>query len=192
MQRQGVVLDVITCSVLTSTCEKGNLLEAMQGLAASITSGSKQLHERMDRLAKETASAYTRLLTTQNHFVQLSNVKFIEARVYEDSEEAVDDQTVDAGESKEEAPSEETLISEALGSGVKLLEAAFEKVEIEDSDSDEEESSTMISVMQPKNPFHIRSLLLVPDFVNGIQKPRLPCGSCFFFGHFYFIILFSP
>ena len=138
--------------------EDAALLEAMQGLAASITSGSKQLHERMDRLAKETASAYTRLLTTQNNFVQLSNVKFIEARVYEDSEEAVDDQNVDAGESKEEAPSEETLISEALGSGVKLLEAAFEKVEIEDSDSDEEESSTMISVMQPKNPFHIRSL----------------------------------
>ena len=39
-----------------------------------------------------------------------------------------------------------------------------------------------------RNSFHIRSLLLVPDFVNGIQKPRLPCGSCFFFGHFYFII----
>ena len=39
-----------------------------------------------------------------------------------------------------------------------------------------------------RNSFHIRPLLLVPDFVNGIQKPRLPCGSCFFFGHFCFII----
>ena len=54
--------------------EDAALLEAMQDLATSITNGSKQLHERMDRLAKETAFAYTHLLTTQNNFVQLSNV----------------------------------------------------------------------------------------------------------------------
>ena len=68
--------------------EDAALLEAMQGLATSFSSSSKQLHDRMDRLAREAASAHTRLLTTQNNFVQLSNVKFIEARVYEDSEEA--------------------------------------------------------------------------------------------------------
>ena len=153
--------------------EDAALLEAMQGLATSITSGSKQLHERMDRLAKETASAYTRLLTTQNNFVQLSNVKFIEARVYEDSEEAVDDQNVNVGKTKEEAPSEETQISEALECGVKLLEAAFEKVEIEDSDSDEEESSKMISVMQPKNPFHIRSLPAVIGSKAWVEDDKI-------------------
>ena len=65
------------------------LLEAMQGLATSMGTTSKQLQERIDRLARETERAHTRLLTTQNNFVHLSNVKFIEARVYEDSEEAV-------------------------------------------------------------------------------------------------------
>ena len=40
-----------------------------------------------------------------------------------------------------------------------------------------------------RNSFHVWPLLLVPDFVNGIQKPRLPGGSCFFFGHFCFIII---
>ena len=133
------------------------LLEAMQGLASSMGTSSKQLQERIDRLARETERAHTRLLTTQNNFVHLSNVKFIEARVYEDSEEAVDDQAVKAND---ETPTEETLISEALGCGAKLLEVAFEKVDIEDSDSDdeEEEGAKIISVMQPKNPFHIRSL----------------------------------
>lgn len=147
--------------------EDAALLEAMQDLATSITNGSKQLHERMDRLAKETAFAYTHLLTTQNNFVQLSNVKFIEARVYEDSEEAVDDQNVNAGESKDEAPSEETQISQALGSGVKLLETAFEKVEIEDSDTDEDESSTLLSVMQPKKPFP-HSVVASSDWIKSL------------------------
>ena len=137
--------------------EDAALLEAMQGLATSFSSSSKQLHDRMDRLAREAASAHTRLLTTQNNFVQLSNVKFIEARVYEDSEEAAAEQNVQQGSESRETPSEESQISEALECGVKLLEAAFEKVEIEDSDSDEE-SSKIISVMQPKNSFHIRSL----------------------------------
>ena len=133
------------------------LLEAMQGLASSMGTTSKQLQERIDRLARETERAHTRLLTIQNNFVHLSNVKFIEARVYEDSEEAVDDQAVRAND---ETPTEETLIAEALGCGAKLLEVAFEKVDIEDSDSDgeEEEGAKIISVMQPKNPFHIRSL----------------------------------
>ena len=153
--------------------EDAALLEAMQSLATSITSGSKQLQERMDRLARETASAHTRLLTTQNNFVQLSNVKFIEARVYEDSEEAVDDQNTKAREPKEETQSEETQISEALECGVKLLAASFEKVEIEDSDSDEEESSKMISVMQPKNPFHIRSLPAVIGSKAWVEDDKI-------------------
>ena len=138
-----------------SLAEDAALLAALAALADSLGAQTRQLQVRMDRLATGAASAHTRLLTTHNNFMQLANTKFIEARVYDDSDD-VETKEAETDGTKDE-PSDESITAEALKAGVRLLETAFEKVEIEDSDS-EEESAKMISVMQPKNPFHVRSL----------------------------------
>ena len=136
-----------------SLSSESSLLECLQDLAASLASQTGQLQGRMDRLAVEVATAHTRLDTTHNNFKQLSNVKFIEARVYEDSEDVEEVKK----ELAAEEPSDEAVTGESLAAGLKLLQTAFDRVEIEDSDT-EEEGAKMISVMQAKNPFHVRSL----------------------------------
>ena len=147
-------LDLLPLASSWSLGEDAKLLECLQSLSSTLIAGTRQLHDRMDRLAIEAASASTRLLVTHNNFRQLSNVKFIEARVYDDSEE-VREAVGKEGEVQEET--HEQVTTEALSCGTKLLQSAFDKVEIEDSDS-EDDAPKMISVMQPKNPFHVRSL----------------------------------
>ena len=44
----------------------------------------------------------------------------------------------------------------------------------------------VLRVMHPdarRNALHVGSLLLVPDLVDGVQKPGLPGGSRFFLRH---------
>ena len=109
-----------------SLSSESSLLECLQDLAASLASQTGQLQGRMDRLAVEVATAHTRLDTTHNNFKQLSNVKFIEARVYEDSEDVEEVKK----ELAAEEPSDEAVTGESLAAGLKLLQTAFDRVEI--------------------------------------------------------------
>jgi len=150
-------LSLLSSASSWSLAEDASLLSAMQELSLSITKQTSEILDRMDQLSRDAASTQTRLQTTTNNFMLLSNIKFIEARVYEDSEaesgvtsqEAVVEEKVD----------EENATKEALHHGLNVLQTAFEKVEINDSDSDSEaEEEKIISVLQPKNPYHVRSL----------------------------------
>jgi len=150
-------LSLLSSASSWSLAEDASLLAAMQELSLSITKQTTEILDRMDQLSRDAASTQTRLQTTTNNFMLLSNIKFIEARVYEDSEaesgvasqEAVVEEKVD----------EENATKEALHHGLNVLQTAFEKVEINDSDSDSEaEDEKIISVLQPKNPYHVRSL----------------------------------
>eukprot|EP00092_Neocalanus_flemingeri_P044106 GFUD01048782.1.p1 GENE.GFUD01048782.1~~GFUD01048782.1.p1 ORF type:complete len:1054 (+),score=354.61 GFUD01048782.1:38-3163(+) len=126
----------------------------------------------MDRLAISTASAQTRLQTTTNNFMLLSNIKFIEARVYDDSEE--DNQQGGKEVITEETANEETVTTQALKHGLDVIQTAFEKVEINDSDSDSEvEDEKVISVLQPKNPYHIRSLPAVIGTQAWVEDDKI-------------------
>merc|ERR1712013_367395 len=112
-----------------------------------------------DQLAINTALAQTRLQTATNNFMLLSNIKFIEARVYEDSEVEPQNEIDTGNLEKAEALNEEAATSEALKYGINVINTAFEKVEINDSDSDSDvEEEKVISVLQPRNPYHVRSL----------------------------------
>jgi len=152
-------LSLLSSAGTWSLAEDASLLSAMQQLSFNISSQTKQLLDKMDQLAINTAKAQTRLQTATNNFMLLSNIKFIEARVYEDSEVEAKNE-IDAGHSeKEESLTEEAASSEALKYGINVIDTAFEKVEINDSDSDSDvEEEKVISVLQPKNPYHVRSL----------------------------------
>jgi len=152
-------LSLLSSAGTWSLAEDASLLSAMHQLSFNISSQAKQLLDKMDQLAINTAKAQTRLQTATNNFMLLSNIKFIEARVYEDSEVEAQNE-IDTGHSeKEESLTEEAATSEALKYGINVIDTAFEKVEINDSDSDSDvEEEKVISVLQPKNPYHVRSL----------------------------------
>merc|ERR1711915_1025808 len=142
-------LSLLSSASSWSLAEDASLLAAMQELSLSITKHTTEILDRMDQLSRDAASTQTRLQITTNNFMLLSNIKFIEARVYEDSEA---ESGVASQEAVEEKVDEENATKEALHHGLNVLQTAFEKVEINDSDSDSEaEDEKIISVLQPKN-----------------------------------------
>eukprot|EP00090_Calanus_glacialis_P007837 TRINITY_DN16268_c0_g1_i1.p1 TRINITY_DN16268_c0_g1~~TRINITY_DN16268_c0_g1_i1.p1 ORF type:complete len:1024 (-),score=319.26 TRINITY_DN16268_c0_g1_i1:169-3240(-) len=165
-------LSLLPSAATWSLAEDASLLAAMQELSFTISNQSKQLLDKMDQLAISTASAQTRLQTTTNNFMLLSNIKFIEARVYEDSE--VETQSADSKVVQEETLNEEKATTQALKHGLDVIQAAFEKVEINDSDSDSDvDEEKIISVLQPKNPYHVRSLPAVIGTPSWVDDDKI-------------------
>merc|ERR1711988_1911164 len=78
-------------------------------------------------------SVQIKLDNANNNFLGLSNTKFIEARVYDDSDEAI--KTEDVPDNKLQL-SEEDIIVEAFKQGLEFVNSDFEKVPIENSDSE--------------------------------------------------------
>ena len=78
-----------------------------------------------------------------NRLLLLSNIQFVENRVYEDEDEAVE-----APEAKKEVTKEEkemqfrTDIGNALLAGANFIQTAFEKVDFEEQSEDEDEDAS--------------------------------------------------
>merc|ERR1712066_919706 len=121
------------------------------------------------------ASVQIRLDTANNNFMLLSNIKFIEARVYDDNEEEQLEQT---DKVTEEAENEDVVISEALKCGTDLVNSAFEKVAINDSDTEsDEESEREVYVLQPKNSYHLRSLPNIIGTKEWVTDDKVGLGD---------------
>jgi len=132
------------------------LLGALQDISENLLSRTAQVLDKMDKLAHKTVSVQIKLDNANNNFLGLSNTKFIEARVYDDNDEAIE--TEDVPDNKLQL-SEEEIIVEAFKQGLEFVNSDFEKVPIEnsDSESDTEEEKTFY-VLQPINKYHLRPL----------------------------------
>ena len=133
------------------------LLDVMRGVSQNFLSRTNQILDKMDKLSLDAASVLVKLETANNSFMLLSNIKFIEARVYDDNEEEEKKENFTV---TEETESEDVIISEALKCGTDLVSSGFEKVAINDSEteSEDDESEREVYVLQPKNSYHLRSL----------------------------------
>merc|ERR1712227_1132688 len=114
--------------------------------------------DKMDKLALKTSSVQVKLDTANNNFLLLSNIKFIEARVYDDNEDVPDE--LQGNKTNDDIQrSEEEIITEALKHGVNLINTGFEKVQVEGSDSEsEDDGDRQFYVLQPINKYHVRQL----------------------------------
>jgi len=132
------------------------LLGALQDISENLLSRTAQVLDKMDKLAHKAISVQIKLDNANNNFLGLSNTKFIEARVYDDNDEAI--KTEDVPDNKLQH-SEEEIIVEAFKQGLEFVNSDFEKVPIEnsDSESDTEEEKTFY-VLQPINKYHLRPL----------------------------------
>ena len=133
------------------------LLDVMRGVSQNFLSRTNQILDKMDKLSLDAASVLVKLETANNNFMLLSNIKFIEARVYDDNEEEEKKENLTG---VEETESEDVVITEALRCGTDLVSSGFERVAINDSetDSEDDESEREVYVLQPKNSYHLRSL----------------------------------
>ena len=156
-----VLSQLMTDSTSWSLASDDALLRVLQDVSQNILSRSAQLLDKMDKLALRAASVQTKLDTAHNKFLSLSNVKFIEARVYDDAEDSAASEDTDqpGGGGGDTTMTEEDIVTEALKQGIDLVNTGFDKVQIQDSESEsEDETEKQYYVLQPINKYHLRQL----------------------------------
>lgn len=125
----------------------------------------KDTNERLENLMHTADETSLALSNATNEFMGLRNTQFIESRVYED-DETLPTKT----EEKEEKPkvTEAERLEEmkkAICNGLEIIDKYYEKVEIPESDS-EEDISEMSFLYRPIDPYIDRPL----PYVIGTQE----------------------
>ncbi|XP_013930123.1 PREDICTED: WASH complex subunit FAM21-like [Thamnophis sirtalis] len=140
----------------------------------------------MDRLIHETKSVDCRLHNVFNGFLMLSNMQFIENRVYDDEMDELVSKTEGGDKLEQEKTREQKeadlipKIQEAINFGLQVLDSAFEQLDIKagNSDSEEETNERLELILEPKDlyvdrplPYLIGSQLFMEQDDVGLGDP---------------------
>ncbi|MGH0116948.1 UNVERIFIED_CONTAM: hypothetical protein FKN15_026642 [Acipenser sinensis] len=151
-----------------SLAADSGLLLFLQDFSQRIMSKTHEIEKQLDGLIRDTKATDCCLHTVFNDFLMLSNTQFIENRVYdEEVEEAIS--KPDAGEksSEQEKTREQKeaelipKVQEAVNYGLRVLDSAFEQLDMKagNSDSEDEESNDRVEpILEPKDLYVDRPL----------------------------------
>uniref|UniRef100_A0A8C2BNQ3 FAM21/CAPZIP domain-containing protein n=1 Tax=Cyprinus carpio TaxID=7962 RepID=A0A8C2BNQ3_CYPCA len=125
----------------------------LQDFSQRMLSKTHEIEKQLDGLIRDTKATDSRLHTVFNDFLMLSNTQFIENRVYD---EEVED-SAPKPETMEKQPEQEKTreqkeaelipkVQEAVNYGLKVLESAFEQLDIKAGNSDSEDEETLEKV----------------------------------------------
>ncbi|XP_067375929.1 WASH complex subunit 2 isoform X2 [Channa argus] len=138
----------------------------LQDFSHRMLSKTHDIEKQLDSLIRDTKATDSCLHSVFNDFLMLSNTQFIENRVYdEDVEETVP--KIDALEKQPEQTREQKeaelipKMQEAVNYGLRVLESAFEHLDIKagNSDSEDEEVSDRVeAILEPKDLYVDRPL----------------------------------
>uniref|UniRef100_A0A1A7X315 Family with sequence similarity 21, member C n=1 Tax=Iconisemion striatum TaxID=60296 RepID=A0A1A7X315_9TELE len=142
----------------------------LQDFSQRMLSKTHEIEKQLDSLICDTKATDSRLHSVFNDFLMLSNTQFIENRVYdEEVEETIP--KADALEKQPEPQKEKTReqkeaelipkMQEAVNYGLKVLESAFEHLDIKagNSDSEDEDISERVElILEPKDLYVDRPL----------------------------------
>lgn len=158
------------------------LLQYLQKFSQNMISQTHEMTKMMNILSHETKITSSKVSNIINDFHMLSNTQFVESRVYDEEvlESPVSAKPVENTKTKEQKEAEVILkISEALNSGLVVLDCAFDHI-VQDADSDDENPPQVI--LRPKDPYAERRLphligspeFLADDFVGiaDLIKPK--------------------
>jgi len=160
-----------------SLSQDDSLQIILQEMSQNLLSRTSQTLDKIDNLGLTATRVQIKLDTAHNNLLLLSNTKFVEARVYDDSDEVVAEDVND-NKDLDSAPTEEQTITEALKLGLNLVDTAFEKVEVENSDSEsEDDSNKNIYVLQPINSYHTRQLPAVIGSTEWFDDDHIGLGD---------------
>ncbi|XP_026524737.1 WASH complex subunit 2C-like isoform X1 [Notechis scutatus] len=175
-----------------SLAADAGLLQFLQEFSQQTISRTHEIKKQMDRLIHETKSIDCRLHNVFNGFLMLSNMQFIENRVYDDEM----DELVSKSEGGDKLEQEKTReqkeadlipkIQEAINFGLQVLDSAFEQLDIKagNSDSEEETNERLELILEPKDlyvdrplPYLIGSQLFMEQDDVGLADPSSEEGS---------------
>ncbi|XP_062926810.1 WASH complex subunit 2A isoform X3 [Mobula hypostoma] len=143
------------------------LLLFLQDFSQRMLSRTHEIEKQLDDLIQHTKATDSRLHNVFNDFLMLSNIQFIENRVYdEDVEETVKpdsgDKPAEVEKTREQKEAELIAkVQEAVRHGLKVLDSAFEQLDIKagNSDSEDEETTERVEhLLEPKDLYVDRPL----------------------------------
>ncbi|XP_076830627.1 WASH complex subunit 2A isoform X2 [Brachyhypopomus gauderio] len=140
----------------------------LQDFSQKMMSKTHEIEKQLDGLIRDTKATDSCLHTVFNDFLMLSNTQFIENRVYDDEMEEpvpkLDTQERQPEQDKTREQKEAELIpkvQEAVNYGLKVLDSAFEQLDIKagNSDSEDEEAADREEpILEPKDLYVDRPL----------------------------------
>uniref|UniRef100_A0A3B5LWJ1 FAM21/CAPZIP domain-containing protein n=1 Tax=Xiphophorus couchianus TaxID=32473 RepID=A0A3B5LWJ1_9TELE len=140
----------------------------LQDFSQRMLSKTHEIEKQLDSLIRDTKATDSRLHSVFNDFLMLSNTQFIENRVYDEEVE----ETMPKADASEKQPEQEKTreqkeaelipkMQEAVSYGLKVLESAFEHLDIKagNSDSEDEEIPDKVeAILEPKDLYVDRPL----------------------------------
>ncbi|MEQ2159819.1 hypothetical protein GOODEAATRI_027247, partial [Goodea atripinnis] len=140
----------------------------LQDFSQRMLSKTHEIEKQLDSLIRDTKATDSRLHSVFNDFLMLSNTQFIENRVYDEEVE----ETIPKADAPEKQPEQEKTreqkeaelipkMQEAVSYGLKVLESAFEHLDIKagNSDSEDEEIPDRVeAILEPKDLYVDRPL----------------------------------
>ncbi|XP_070607357.1 WASH complex subunit 2-like isoform X2 [Erythrolamprus reginae] len=169
-----------------SLAADAGLLQFLQEFSQQTISRTHEIKKQMDRLIHETKSIDCRLHNVFNGFFMLSNMQFIENRVYDDEMDELVSKTEGGDKLEQEKTREQKeadlipKIQEAINFGLQVLDSAFEQLDIKagNSDSEEESNERLELILEPKDlyvdrplPYLIGSQLFMEQDDVGLGDP---------------------
>ncbi|XP_062319292.1 WASH complex subunit 2 isoform X2 [Osmerus eperlanus] len=140
----------------------------LQEFSQRMLSKTHEIEKQLDGLIRDTKATDCCLHTVFNDFLMLSNTQFIENRVYdEEVEESVPKPEVPEKQPEQEKTREQKeaelipKMQEAVNYGLKVLDSAFEQLDIKagNSDSEDEEATDRVEpILEPKDLYVDRPL----------------------------------
>ncbi|CAN9499800.1 unnamed protein product [Ophioblennius macclurei] len=140
----------------------------LQDFSQRMLSKTHDIEKQLDSLIRDTKATDSCLHSVFNDFLMLSNTQFIENRVYDEEIE----ETIPKADALEKPPEQEKTreqkeaelipkMQEAVNFGLKVLESAFEHLDIKagNSDSEDEETTDRVeAILEPKDLYVDRPL----------------------------------
>ncbi|XP_071336712.1 WASH complex subunit 2 isoform X3 [Trachinotus anak] len=139
----------------------------LQDFSQRMLSKTHEIEKQLDSLIRDTKATDSCLHSVFNDFLMLSNTQFIENRVYDEEVE----ETITKVDALEKQPEQKTReqkeaelipkMQEAVNYGLRVLESAFEHLDIKagNSDSEDEEVTDRVeAILEPKDLYVDRPL----------------------------------
>ncbi|XP_035387645.1 WASH complex subunit 2 isoform X2 [Electrophorus electricus] len=151
-----------------SLAADSGLFLCLQDFSQRMLSKTHEIEKQLDGLIRDTKATDSCLHTVFNDFLMLSNTQFIENRVYDDEvEEPIPKPYTQEKQPEQEKTKEQKeaelipKVQEAVNYGLKVLDSAFEQLDIKagNSDSEDEEAADRVEpILEPKDLYVDRPL----------------------------------
>ncbi|XP_050734382.1 WASH complex subunit 2-like isoform X2 [Eriocheir sinensis] len=145
-----------------SLADDAAMATLLQSISQRLVSRTHEVEEALERVLEDTDCIVTNIANTNNAFHMLANTQFIENRTYQDDADIAREKQ----ETSEKPPvTEEDILGKcrtAIEDGLSLVTKSYERHEIQDSDSDDDDTAgSPVPVYALIDPYESKPLPLI-------------------------------